>query len=205
MTCCMPMVGKAVVIVSLAVLAGVVHREVRPIETRLKGASSPDSAGTPITPTAPHSGAAPIPAPGAGSASDAAEAAHATSTPSAPASPALEEGMISLADAKQYFDEGSAEWVDAREPDEYSAGRIGDAYNMPPSAFMGGKVPDAVYAMSRDKTVVVYCGGGSCDASKLVALHLQGMGFRTVVFHDGWKGWTGAGYPVVGTSPGGGL
>jgi rhodanese-related sulfurtransferase len=50
----------------------------------------------------------------------------------------------------------------------------------------------------RDKPIVVYCSGGECHDSKMVASALLSLGFSDVrVFTGGWDAWTAAGQPVA--------
>jgi len=44
---------------------------------------------------------------------------------------------------------------------------------------------------------VIYCKGGDCDESLLVAQELKGMGFTCHIFLDGYPAWSEAGYPTV--------
>jgi rhodanese-related sulfurtransferase len=83
--------------------------------------------------------------------------------------------------------------VDTREDSEWARGHI-------PGAIHVGKgiierdiektIPD------HNATIVLYCGGGFRSA--LAADNLQKMGYTNVISMDGgWRGWTGADYPVV--------
>jgi len=48
------------------------------------------------------------------------------------------------------------------------------------------------------KLVIVYCSGGECHDSRLVANALLTLGFSDVrVFTDGWDGWLAAGMPTA--------
>ncbi len=50
----------------------------------------------------------------------------------------------------------------------------------------------------RDQPVVVYCSGGECHDSKLVASALLSLGFTNVkVFTGGWEEWSQANLPAV--------
>jgi sulfur-carrier protein adenylyltransferase/sulfurtransferase len=90
-------------------------------------------------------------------------------------------------------------FLDVREPDEFAAGRIPGARNVP-RGFLEVKADlehhkrDAWLA-DRDRLLVVYCGGG--NRSALAAQTLQEMGFRRVVsMAEGWTGWTTRNYPI---------
>lgn len=81
--------------------------------------------------------------------------------------------------------------VDVREPDEFAAGHIAGAINMPLSTFSPRNVPDA-----QGRTVVLQCAGGKrsgmaldrCEkAQAAIDTHLAG----------GIGAWKAAGLPVV--------
>lgn len=120
--------------------------------------------------------------------------------PQAPIPPSLgyDDRMVTLARVKELMAASvPLQIIDAREPAEFAEGRIPGAINIPPGEFFG-KVPDIVHQrLSRDLPIVVYCGGGNCDASKLVAMRLKDLGFsQTYVFEEGFTGWTKAGEGV---------
>jgi len=48
-----------------------------------------------------------------------------------------------------------------------------------------------------DKPIIVYCSGGECHDSRLVANALLTLGFSDVrVYTGGWEEWQGAGLPT---------
>jgi rhodanese-related sulfurtransferase len=90
-------------------------------------------------------------------------------------------------DAKEEF-----HLIDVREDHEWAAGRIPGAKHLSKGIIerdIEGQIPD------REAEILLYCGGGYRSA--LVADNLQKMGYKRVVSVDGgWRGWTGAGFPV---------
>jgi rhodanese-related sulfurtransferase len=97
-------------------------------------------------------------------------------------------------------------FVDARSAQEFAAGHIPGAINIPPDQVRGGRNPEALarFAHMREKQVIVYCGGGACDASKEVAQELFGRSFLYMaVYTSGMQGWrTYPGLPVqTGSQP----
>lgn len=194
---------QAVAVVGISAAAGVAHQTIKPISRSLAPASpapaalaapaipAPAAAAATPAPTAPH---APTPAPAPATAAPAPQPAVSND----PHSKHPAGTFVTLEQARQLLETQAAEFIDARNPDEYAAGAIPGAYSIPPDAFAGGAIPEVLNFIAREKKVVVYCGGGSCDASLLVALRLQGMGFRdVVVFKDGYNGWTAAGLPTT--------
>ncbi len=89
--------------------------------------------------------------------------------------------------------------VDVREPDEFAAGRIPGARNIPRGFLEVRADLDHTkrdpWLADRTRKLVLYCGGG--NSSALAAQTLQEMGFETVVsMAGGFSGWTGSDYPV---------
>jgi len=87
--------------------------------------------------------------------------------------------------------------VDVREDHEWAAGHIPGAIHLSRGIIerdIEEKFPD------RTAEILLYCGGGYRSA--LVADNLQKMGYKNVVSVDGgWRGWTGAGFPVEKPAP----
>lgn len=110
---------------------------------------------------------------------------------------------ITPEEAKRLLDvPGHEGWffVDVREADEFAAGHVPGAKNVP-RGFLEVKADlvhpkrDAWLA-DRDRKLVLYCGGG--NRSALAAVTLQEMGFtRAVSLAEGWAGWTKRDLPVT--------
>ncbi len=104
---------------------------------------------------------------------------------------------IDLKSAKTFFDK-NAVFVDARDPLEFSKGRIKNSFNIPMgdekkyfNDFYQFCPPDA------EMDIVVYCSGEDCHASLEVAKFLISKGYKKIfVFTGGWEEWEEAGYPI---------
>ncbi len=81
-------------------------------------------------------------------------------------------------------------WVDARPRAKFDAGHIDGAVLLNEDEW-DGLVPAFLDAWEPEKTVVVYCDGGSCDASHAVARRLrEELKLENVrVLKGGWKAW----------------
>src|SRR5690349_14858984 len=83
--------------------------------------------------------------------------------------------------------------IDVREHEEWTRGHLPGATHLCKGVIerdIEGAVPD------RDADIVLYCGGGYRSA--LAADNLRQMGYTRVLSMDGgWRGWTGAGYPIA--------
>lgn len=90
--------------------------------------------------------------------------------------------------------------LDVREPDEFEAGHLPGAVNLP-RGWVEVKVdlehPKRDPALAdRERPVICYCGGG--HRSALAARAMQEMGFTNVVsMAEGWTGWTKRGLPTA--------
>lgn len=113
----------------------------------------------------------------------------------------LDETEIDLTTARLLFEAAAADFVDARLAAEYEAGHIEGAMHITPDMLLEG-IPAAIDFLSPDRPIVVYCGGGDCHDSHLIAERLQSMfSFnRTHVFTGGFPEWEAAGLPI-GTGP----
>jgi rhodanese-related sulfurtransferase len=87
---------------------------------------------------------------------------------------------------------------DAREGSFYQAGHIPGALNLSRHDFAHDYARlRAILEHSKDQPVVVYCSGGECHDSRLVASALLSLGFTQVrIFTGGWTAWTQAGEPI---------
>lgn len=82
--------------------------------------------------------------------------------------------------------------IDTREDREWDAGHAAGAIHLSKGVIerdIETKIPD------KEKTLVLYCGGGFRSA--LVADTLQKMGYKNPISLDGgWRAWNEAGLPV---------
>jgi rhodanese-related sulfurtransferase len=105
--------------------------------------------------------------------------------------------LITLEEAEDLWRTGGAVFFDARSSALYDAGHVPGAGSIPipPSRPV---IPAEVLGIARDRTLVVYCeGGSSCMASQALALRFNAEGFKDVrVFDGGWAAWTEAGLPA---------
>jgi rhodanese-related sulfurtransferase len=104
---------------------------------------------------------------------------------------------ITIAQALKLFNAGVS-FVDARRRDEFEAGHVQNAYWMPAETLTSGKRPEAMDFLMPDQPVVIYCGGGECDASKNVAALLAQGGYaQCLILTDGYPAWAAAGHPTA--------
>lgn len=92
---------------------------------------------------------------------------------------------------KSMLADGSALLIDVREPDEFAAGHIAGAVNIPLSTFSPRNVPDAA-----GRLIVLQCAGGKRSGMALDRCVQAQMAIDTHL-GGGIGAWKDAGLPVV--------
>lgn len=100
-----------------------------------------------------------------------------------------EGGWVLIDEVLEDLANGTAFFIDAREAGDYAEGHLRGAVHLPSSAIYENI--DSVYNQGVDiqGKVVVYCGGGDCEASHNVADALQ-RDFRftnVLIYKSGWE------------------
>jgi rhodanese-related sulfurtransferase len=190
-----PLVPQVFVIAGIGALAGVGYSVVHPpLSLR-----PPDPLPT-VLPTAPATNTPTTNTPASSpTATDPAATTPAPSvTPVAPVALGLE---ITLAQAKALFDAG-APFLDARPRHEYDAGHVAGAFYLTADMLTRSTPPEVLNFLDPASPLVIYCGGGACDASHNVAALLQQLGFqRYHIMKDGMPAWAAAGFPTSTEDP----
>ncbi|MGM0452944.1 MAG: rhodanese-like domain-containing protein [Thermodesulfobacteriota bacterium] len=116
-----------------------------------------------------------------------------SATPSA----AGDRSDISINRAARLHQEDAAVFIDARAESEYRAGHIKAALNVPwhkAEEMFVEIAPD----IPREKPVITYCDGASCNSSDKLAEFLTDLGFEQVfVLPNGWSRWQEKGLPTA--------
>jgi rhodanese-related sulfurtransferase len=110
--------------------------------------------------------------------------------------------VVELLAARQAHQDGEATFIDARPRDDYLAGHIAGALNVPLGE-RAGELDDLRRKLPRTRPLVVYCEGGACSSAFELSAWLAGNGWRDVrVLGDGYPAWDAAGFPVTrGSAP----
>ncbi len=104
--------------------------------------------------------------------------------------------MITLEEGEDLWRTGGAVFIDARKEAEFREGHVPGALSAP-AARAEKAMPQALQALARDRALVIYCEGGDCQSSLLLAKRLSQDGFKDIrVYTGGWAGWTAAGLPM---------
>jgi rhodanese-related sulfurtransferase len=106
---------------------------------------------------------------------------------------------VGLAEFRAAVDHGGTVIIDARPSFYFERGHVPGAINLARDDFARDyrKLAPMLKA-KRDEPIIVYCTGGACHDSRLVANALISLGYAPVsVFTGGWEAWSQAGLPVV--------
>lgn len=110
---------------------------------------------------------------------------------------------ISLNIAKLLF-EHNALFIDGRKKEEFDAGHIKGAINIPYEDFYKKTQEEKIQTMkkfNKQGIIVVYCDGGSCDISIDLAYEFARIDFTSLnIFREGYIAWEKAGYPTETTN-----
>ncbi|MEM9372480.1 MAG: rhodanese-like domain-containing protein [Planctomycetota bacterium] len=129
-------------------------------------------------------------------------------TPDAPEEPAtasddpldasVNPGQITLREAYELYEQG-AWFLDARSESDFSRGYIEGAIWMPASHASTNAGQEDLNFIPPGDTVVIYCTGGDCDASKNTQrrLALLQYDFDVRILGKGYIDWLEAGLPVM--------
>ena len=106
--------------------------------------------------------------------------------------------IVSLEEARDLHQSGQALFLDARPDIWFEMGHIKGAGNLPAEAIEANlaRVLDGV---PKDRPIVTYCDGETCELSHDLAIVLLERGYSDVrVLINGWTVWSESGLPVEG-------
>jgi rhodanese-related sulfurtransferase len=107
--------------------------------------------------------------------------------------------FISTEDAWDLYEQGTAFFIDPRNPEAFAAERIEGALNASPTQ---SGVDSLAWIVAADPYVITYASVGSQRQAGVLADKLLEAGFKKVkVLLDGLDGWKRAGHPVEGQTP----
>lgn len=105
------------------------------------------------------------------------------------ASGALE--AVSSRELLAALERGEVALLDVRPADEYRAGHLPEAINIPLE-----QLEAMLDDLPRDKEIVAYCRGPYCALSHEAVQRLRQLGYRVRRFEEGYPEWKAAGLPV---------
>lgn len=173
-------VNRACAIAALALALGAIHAALLPLPFSAAEVVKPQPPAPPGPQAPPLQGQTPTFNP----------------PPPAPSAPGL---LINLPQLRQLMAQEPVQFVDARSAADFAISCIPGAVHLSPDMF-AGNLPPAALALDRSLPVVIYCTGGTCESSHLVAIRLGQLGLtRLHVYEDGFDGWRNAGLPIQST------
>ena len=87
--------------------------------------------------------------------------------------------------------EGLVTVLDVRPPDEYAAGHLPGAVNIPLP-----ELERQLQTLPREQEIVAYCRGPYCILAYEAVARLRARGFKARRLEDGYPEWRQAGLPV---------
>ncbi len=103
---------------------------------------------------------------------------------------------INLDYAMMKFQSKNTVFLDARYPEDFKAGHIKGATNLPYEEFEQYS-PEVLPHLPKSQEIIAYCDGTECETSLLLARELVDLGYKNVqVFFGGWQEWQNAGLTV---------
>jgi rhodanese-related sulfurtransferase len=113
-------------------------------------------------------------------------ASPASTSPAMPAD--VGATFLTLEEAEGLFRLQSGLFIDSRHPDDFIAGHIRGAINVPLHDF--DESHPILSILAPDQMLIIYCDGEDCNSSVELAKLLRASGFSNVkVFFGGWKQW----------------
>ena len=104
--------------------------------------------------------------------------------------------LVNRRQLKTLLNAGNTVLIDARAPDEFTAGHLPGAINIPFELL--GEYVERMEALPRQARLVCYCDGPPCDKGEMLARELFGKGFTGAAFYnDGLEDWKAAGEEVA--------
>ena len=103
--------------------------------------------------------------------------------------------MVSRDEARNYFESGSALFVDARHDFDFNLGHIKGALSVPLKDYDTKK--SALDGIPKDRLIIAYCDGAECNSSIELSVKLMKDGYKNVrIFFGGWREWVDANLPI---------
>ena len=122
----------------------------------------------------------------------------ATRLPAAAVQPEGQTDQVSIARARELFEQNAALFLDARSRDDYLKGHIRGALSLPWQE-VDERFADISDKLGEDSIIITYCDGEGCLLSHHLAQYLKDMGFSRVrVLKNGWSLWRQNDFPVEG-------
>lgn len=110
-----------------------------------------------------------------------------------PASAAKESfwQTVTIEQVQQYAKDGSAIFIDAREPAEFEKGHLPNAINLPAAQFGDYYAKEGESLPREEIALIVYCQGEPCDQSIEILEYLVNLQYKKLyLYPGGWNEWS---------------
>ncbi len=99
--------------------------------------------------------------------------------------------IVSFEQMKRIVESDKFIIIDARQPEAYQTAHIPNSINIFAYEEEATLIPK-ILSLPKDKTIIVYCDGGSCDVSHhLAEILIHSFGFKRVFLYEGgWEEWS---------------
>jgi rhodanese-related sulfurtransferase len=109
----------------------------------------------------------------------------------------VEALFTSLKDAKMFYDERKALFIDARPIEDYEAEHVEGAISLDQEK-LDELFVRALGKVSKEQLIVTYCSDPECSEAIKLADNLVARGYeKVVILLEGLPGWSDAGYPII--------
>lgn len=92
--------------------------------------------------------------------------------------------VVFLTGARQWADDAAAIVFDAREPEQYQAGHLPRALNLPLNS-LDQRLGAYAARLTMQTPILVYCGGADCSDALELAVKLREFGFENLTLYPG--------------------
>ncbi len=98
---------------------------------------------------------------------------------------------VSYQQVKAKLNDPEVVLIDARPVEEYEENRIGNAMSCFPYLDEAEFMQIILEQIPRDKIYIIYCHGGNCDLSHMVAERMKAFEFTDIfIYTAGWEEWS---------------
>jgi len=98
---------------------------------------------------------------------------------------------VSLEQVKKAVGLPNIQFIDAREPESYEKGRIGNAILLFPEYEDENEYFETILSLDPNKTYIIYCTSFDCDLAEMLARDILSFGHikRLFIYPGGWDEW----------------
>lgn len=98
---------------------------------------------------------------------------------------------VSYQQVKAKLDDPDVVFIDARPIEEFAESKIGNAISCFPYIEEDEMMRIIFEEIPRDKIYIIYCHGGNCDLSHMVAERMKEFDFKDIfIYTAGWEEWS---------------